>query len=83
MHFACCSNLYMQLNTLQVIIVVQCVNASMRLWLGLCLNGGPDPATPAAQKVFSYNGEPVAQVTIAAWYKALKRCGIDDFRWHD
>lgn len=34
-------------------------------------------------KVFSYRGEPVAQVTTAAWYKALKRCGIDDFRWHD
>lgn len=34
-------------------------------------------------RVFSYKGEPVAQVTTAAWYKALKRCGIDDFRWHD
>lgn len=33
--------------------------------------------------VFSYAGKPVAQVTTAAWYKALKRCGIDDFRWHD
>jgi integrase len=35
------------------------------------------------EKVFSYKGEPVAQVTTAAWYKALKRCGIEDFRWHD
>lgn len=35
------------------------------------------------QRVFSYKGEPVLQVTTAAWYKALKRCGIDDFRWHD
>jgi integrase len=34
-------------------------------------------------RVFCYKGEPVAQVTTAAWYKALKRCGIDDFRWHD
>lgn len=34
-------------------------------------------------RVFSYKGEPVAQVTTAAWYKALKRCGIEDFRWHD
>ncbi len=33
--------------------------------------------------VFSYQGKPVVQVTTAAWYKALKRCGIDDFRWHD
>lgn len=24
-----------------------------------------------------------SQVTTAAWYKALKRCAIDDFRWHD
>ena len=22
-------------------------------------------------------------VSAAAWYKALKRTGIDDFRWHD
>ncbi len=34
-------------------------------------------------RVFSYRGSPVAQVTTAAWYKALRRCGIDDFRWHD
>ena len=34
-------------------------------------------------RVFSFKGEEVAQVTTAAWYKALKRCGIDDFRWHD
>ena len=33
--------------------------------------------------VFTYKGAPVAEVTTAAWYKALKRCGIDDFRWHD
>ena len=23
------------------------------------------------------------QVSTKAWYKALKRAGIDDFRWHD
>lgn len=34
-------------------------------------------------RVFSYKGEPVSQVTTAAWYKALKRCGIEDFLWHD
>ncbi|MDN2670262.1 site-specific integrase [Janthinobacterium sp. SUN026] len=34
-------------------------------------------------RVFSYKGGPVAQVTTATWYKALKRCGIEDFRWHD
>ena len=36
-----------------------------------------------AVRVFSYKGMPVEQVTTAAWYKALERCGIDDFRWHD
>lgn len=33
--------------------------------------------------VFSYQGERVTQVSTAAWYKALKRAGISDFRWHD
>lgn len=36
-----------------------------------------------AVRVFTYNSEPVIAATTAAWYKALKRCGIDDFRWHD
>src|ERR1035441_4294969 len=26
---------------------------------------------------------PIKQVSTAAWYKALKRAGIEDFRWHD
>jgi len=34
-------------------------------------------------RVFTYEGKPVRQVSTAAWYKALKRAGIDDFRWHD
>jgi integrase len=33
--------------------------------------------------VFSYQGKPVAQVSTKAWYAALKRAGITDFRWHD
>lgn len=33
--------------------------------------------------VFTFNGKHVKQTTTAAWYKALKRCGIRDFRWHD
>jgi integrase len=33
--------------------------------------------------VFSYCGKPVVQVSTKAWYGALKRAGIKDFRWHD
>ncbi len=33
--------------------------------------------------VFNYEGKPITQVSTAAWYKALKRCGIENFRWHD
>lgn len=33
--------------------------------------------------VFTYKGKPVTKVSTAAWYKALNRAGINDFRWHD
>jgi integrase len=33
--------------------------------------------------VFTYKGKPVSQVTTKAWYKALERAGIENFRWHD
>src|SRR5471032_2177727 len=33
--------------------------------------------------VFSYEGNPVFQASTAAWYKALARAGIENFRWHD
>lgn len=35
------------------------------------------------RSVFSYKGKPITQVNTKAWYKALKRAGIEDFRWHD
>jgi integrase len=33
--------------------------------------------------VFTYRGKPVARTSTKAWYAALKRAGIEDFRWHD
>ena len=33
--------------------------------------------------VFSYRGSRITQVSTGAWYSALKRAGIEDFRWHD
>lgn len=33
--------------------------------------------------VFSYRSKPVRQVNTKAWRQALKRVGIEDFRWHD
>ena len=39
---------------------------------------GKDP-----KAVFTYRGKPVEQVTTKAWYKALERAGIENFRWHD
>ncbi len=33
--------------------------------------------------VFSFKGKSIRQVSTKAWYQALKRAGIEDFRWHD
>jgi integrase len=33
--------------------------------------------------VFTYQGRPVDRTTTKAWYAALERAGIEDFRWHD
>ena len=36
-----------------------------------------------ATRVFTYQGKPVAWVNTKAWKAALRRAGIEDFRWHD
>ncbi len=56
-------------------IVVPLNDDAMRV---LILQRGRHPL-----RVFTYNGEPINAVTTAAWYKALTRCSIEDFRWHD
>lgn len=33
--------------------------------------------------VFTYEGNPVERASNHAWYKACKRAGIENFRWHD
>lgn len=35
------------------------------------------------QWVFTYQGKPIKRLTTRAWYKALKRANIENFRWHD
>lgn len=34
-------------------------------------------------RVFSFKGKPIVQVSTKAWYGALRRAGIENFRWHD
>ncbi len=36
-----------------------------------------------SEYVFTYRGKPVTQLTTKAWYKALEKAGIKEFRWHD
>ncbi len=33
--------------------------------------------------VFSFRGKPILQVSTKAWYAALEKVGVEDFRWHD
>ena len=44
----------------------------------LCRQVGKHPT-----QVFTFRGQPIANVNTKAWTGALKRAGIKDFRWHD
>lgn len=35
------------------------------------------------ENVFVYAGKPISNVSTKAWWAALERAGIKDFRWHD
>ncbi|HEY8100173.1 MAG TPA: site-specific integrase [Burkholderiaceae bacterium] len=35
------------------------------------------------ERVFTYAGRPLSTANTRAWRAALKRAGVDDFRWHD
>lgn len=35
------------------------------------------------KRVFTYQGQPYRRIYTKAWQKALKRAGIENFRWHD
>jgi len=35
------------------------------------------------QFVFAFNGKPIWQVNTKAWRNAVKKAGLEDFRWHD
>ena len=35
------------------------------------------------ERVFTYRGDPISNLNTRAWRSALKRAGIEDFRWHD
>lgn len=36
-----------------------------------------------SENVFTFRGKPIANANTRAWREALKRAGIENFRWHD
>jgi integrase len=62
--------------------------AKARKAIAVPLNGEAVDIIPSrignhATHVFSFRGEPIRQVSTKAWYQALQRAGIENFRWHD
>ena len=35
------------------------------------------------ERVFTYQGRPLDRGSTSAWYRAVRRIGLKDFRWHD
>lgn len=53
---------------------------------GLPLNDvtrGVVDSQPGKDFVFTYKGKRITQTNTKAWHKALRRAGIENFRWHD
>lgn len=50
-----------------------------------CELGLPDPLALGKhpERVFTFRGKPINSANTKAWHAALKRAGIEDFRWHD
>ena len=47
------------------------------------IQGNPLKKGNSLTHVFCYKGKPISFVNNNAWRAALKRAGIQDFRWHD
>ncbi len=50
---------------------------------GTALEGLATTARQTSVRVFTYAGKALGSANTLAWRKALKRAGIENFRWHD
>lgn len=79
---------WQQLDLPRRVMCIQAAEIKTRRTLGIPLN---EMAMAILKKqqgkhqdaVFTYQGKPIINANTKAWRKALKRAGIDDFRFHD
>ena len=57
--------------------------AMLRCWCGAIIAGRRYAIPLRLSRVFTYNGNPLANANTQAWRKALAAAGIENFRWHD